>query len=101
MFLANAMAVSRWEAQPTVDAQREGKDNKYDYHVNANHAVGVFKDRFIQAMLEENPRKRARAVKRILHLLTKNVVPTRPGRSVPRNKSPRKAKFRHNSKSNC
>ena len=101
MFIANTISVTRWEAQQVVDEQREGKDNKYDYHVNANHAIGVFKDRFIRAMLLDNPRKRAKEVKRILRLLTKNPVPTRPDRSVPRNKSPRRAKFRHNSKSNC
>jgi len=101
MYLANAMTVASWEAQPVIDEQRSGKNNKYDYHVNANYAIGVFKDRFIRAMLVDNPRKRAREVKRILHLLTKNPVPTRPDRSIPRNKSPRKAKFRHNSKSSC
>ena len=101
MYLANAISVASWEAQPVIDEQRSGKDNKYDYHVNANHAIGVFRDRFIRAMLVDNPRKRAREVKRILQLLTKNPVPTRPDRSITRNKSPRKAKFRHNSKSNC
>jgi hypothetical protein len=101
MILSNAIAIARWEAQPVVDEQREGKDNKFDYHVNANHAIGVFKNRFIRAMLEEKPRKRAKEVKRILFLLTKNPAPSRPDRSIPRNKSPRKAKFRHNRKSNC
>lgn len=101
MLLANAMAVSGWEAQSALDEQGGNKDNKYDYHVNASHSVGVFKDRFIQAMLEENPRRRAKKVARILYLLTKNPAPTRPDRSVPRNKTPRKAKFRHNHKSNC
>jgi hypothetical protein len=101
MILSNAIAVACWDAQPIVDEQREYKNNKYEYHVNVNHAIGVFRDRFIRAMLETNPRKRAREMARILLLLTKNVVPTRPGRSLPRNKSPRKAKFRHNRKSNC
>ena len=101
MFLSNAIAVASWEAQSAIDEQREDKDNKYDYHVNVNHAIGVFRDRFIRAMLEENPQKRAKEVNRILTLLAKNPVPTRPDRSVPRNKSPRKAKFRHNRKSNC
>lgn len=101
MFLANAKSVAQWEAQATVDKEREGKDNKYDYHVNANNAVGVLKDRFVRAMLENNPRKRSKEVQRILLLLTKKPAPTRPERSVLRNKSPRNAKFRHNRKSNC
>ena len=101
MIMSNAVAVACWDAQQIVDEQREDKDNKYEYHVNVNHAIGVFKDRFIRAMLETNPRKRAREAKRILFLLTKNAVPTRPDRSVPRNKAPRRAKFRHNRKANC
>jgi hypothetical protein len=101
MILSNAIAVACWEAQQIVDEQMESKGNKYDYHVNVSHAVGVFKDRFIRAMLEPNPRKRAKTIKRILLLLTRSPVPTRPDRSSPRNKSPRKAKFRHNRKANC
>lgn len=101
MYLSNVVAVGCWEAQSQVDDERELKDNKYDYHVNVNHAIGTFKDRFIKVMLETNPRIRKQKVRRILLLLTKHVVPTRPDRSVPRNPSPRKAKFRHNRKSNC
>jgi hypothetical protein len=101
MFMSNTIAAACWEAQVEVDDERVLKDNKYSYHVNVNLAVGAFKDRLISAMLVQNPRIRAKKVRRILYLLTKNVVPTRPGRSLPRNPSPRKAKFRHNRKSNC
>ena len=101
MIMSNAIAVACWDAQQIVDEQREDKDNKYEYHVNVNHAIGVFKDRFIRAMLETNPRKRARETTRILFLLTKNASPSRPDRSVSRNKTPRRAKFRHNKKANC
>ena len=101
MFIANVIAVARWEAQVDVDAAREHKDNKYDYHVNASQAVGAFKDRFILAILEPNPQLRRKKVGRILYLMTVNPAPSRPGRSLPRNPSPRKAKFRHNRKLNC
>ena len=101
MYLSNVMAVARWEAQADVDEAREHKDNKYSYHVNANHAIGAFKDRFIMAVLEPNRRRRSKKLKRILFLMTENVTPTRPDRSLPRNLSPRKAKFRHNRKHNC
>jgi hypothetical protein len=101
MYMSNIVAIARWEAQAAVDDERESKDNKYDYHVNANHAIGTLKDRFILAMLEPSSRKRGKKVKGILELLAYHVIPTRPGRSVFRNPSPRKAKFRHNRKSNC
>ena len=100
MFMSNMLAVARWEAQAIVHEKRKMKDNKYDYHFNVSHAVGTIKDRLIRAMLEQNPRKRAKEVKRLLLRLSKKPAPTRPDRSLPRNKSPRRAKFRHNRKSN-
>ncbi len=101
MYMSNVIAVACWDAQTHVDEERELKDNKYSYHVNVNHAIGTFKDRFILAILEPNPRLRRKMVRRIINLLTEHVVPTRPGRSLPRNPSPRKAKFHHNRKQNC
>jgi len=101
MHMSNIAAIARWEAQVEVDDERSLKDNKYDYHVNANLAIGTLKDRFIMAILEDNPRIRRKMVGRILYLLKFDSVPTRPNRSIPRNPSPRKAKFRHNRKSNC
>jgi len=101
MYLSNMMAIARWDAQEKLDASREDKDNKYDYHVNASHSVGVLKDRFIRACLSPDPSVRSREVRRILFLLEAHPTPTRPGRSIPRNPIPRKAKFRHNRKSNC
>jgi len=101
MYMSNVIAVASWESQVDVDEERELKDNKYSYHVNNNHAIGTFKDRFILAVLEPNPRLRRKRIRRILYLLTLHPVPTRPDRSISRNPSPRKAKFRHNRKSNC
>ncbi len=101
MYMSNVIAVACWEAQADVDDERELKDNKYTYHVNVNHAIGTFKDRFIQAVLEPNSRIRRKKIQRILLLLTQHVVPTRPDRSRPRNPSPRMAKFFHNRKLNC
>jgi hypothetical protein len=101
MMLSNVIAVAALEAQPAVDMAREGKKNKHRYKVNVNHAIGTFKDRFIQALLETDPEKRAAQIQEIIKLLCKHVVPERKGRSSPRNPSPRKARFHHNMKSNC
>jgi hypothetical protein len=101
MFMSNIVAISCWEAQAEVDDERELKSNKYSYHVNVSHAIGTLKDRFILALLEPNPHIRRIKVRQILSLMAKHAVPTRPNRSLPRNKSPRRAKFRHNRKSNC
>ena len=101
MYMSNIAAVASWEAQETIDEIHESKDNKYDYHVNTNHTIGTLKDRFILALLEDNPLLRSKKIDRILFLVAKHYVPTRPGRSLPRKKSVRKAKFRHNRKSKC
>jgi len=100
-YLSNMIAVAANETQPLIDDIREDKDNVYNYKVNKNHAVGAFKDRFIEAMLEPNPRKRFRVVRRILFLMAFHPTPSRPNRSVPRNPNPRKANFHFNQKSNC
>jgi len=101
MYMANVVAIVCRESQVDVDRVQEQKENKYAYHVNVNHAIGTLKDRFILAMLEPNPWLRQMKVERILLLLAEHAVPTRPGRSILRNPFPRKAKFRHNRKSNC
>lgn len=101
MYMSNVAAVACWEAQDVVDEARKLKASKYYYHVNVNHVIGTLKDRFILAILEPNPLVRDHKVNRILWLLIHHVVPSRPGRSIPRNPIPRKAKFRHNRKSNC
>jgi len=101
MYMTNVVAIACREAQVDVERAREEKENKYAYHVNVNHAIGTLKDRFILAMLEQNSWLRKKKVRRILLLLAEHAVPTRPDRSIPRNPVPRKAKFRHNRKSNC
>lgn len=100
-LLANIIAVAVQEVQPVVDHAREGKKNKHKYKVNVNHAIGTFKDRFILALLEFDPEKRAAQIEKILKHLCKHVVPERKGRSSPRNRSPRKSRFHYNMKSNC
>lgn len=103
VYLSNMIAVAVRESQKVIDfAAATGKQvNKYAYKVNRNHAVGVFKDRFIAALLEDDPHKRDKKVARVLALLAKEKTPIRPGRSVPRNPNPRDANFYHNTKSNA
>jgi hypothetical protein len=101
MYLSNIASVLYWEAQDKVIAERRDKDNKYEYHVNVNHEVGVLKDKLVAALVEENDGKRDQMVDAVIALLSSRVTPFRPDRSVPRNKTPRKVKFHHNQKSNC
>jgi hypothetical protein len=100
-FLSNMISIAAAEAQPVIDAAREDKDNKYDYNVNVNYAVGVFKDHFIMALAEPKKAKRIAAINYMLFMLSKHVTPVKSGRSVPRNPNPRESNFHHNQKSNC
>ena len=98
MYLSNIAAAAWWEAQEIVEKEREGKDNKYYYAVNVNHEIGVLKDRLIYALSRPDP---AREVAIIIMRLAKSVCPIKPDRSPKRNKSPRKAKFHTNTRSNA
>jgi hypothetical protein len=99
--LSNLISIAANEAQPIIDGLQSERDNKYDYKVNRNHAAGVFKDRFIQMLIEPNTRKSKRMYDRIIRLLISHATPIRPDRSVPRNPCPRSARFHFNQKSNC
>jgi hypothetical protein len=99
-MLSNIIAIARLESQSSADEARKEKKNKHKYKVNINHAIGMFKDRFILALLEPNPEERASQIEEIIKLLCKHVVPERKGRSIPRNPCPRKARFHYNMKSN-
>ena len=101
VYLSNIIAVASNDAQPVIDFATAEHENKYSYKANKNHAVGVFKDRFIAAVLEESPRKRKRKIKHIILLVAKGKTPVRPNRSNPRNPTPRRANFFHNYKSNA
>ena len=100
-YLSNIISVAANESQPVLDDIYVNSENIYKYKVNRNHAVGVFKDRFIMALLIDNNRKRANAAYRILRLLPYHATPVRPGRDTPGNPCPRNAHFHFNRKSNC
>jgi hypothetical protein len=101
VYLFNFVAAAIAETQPVIDEAREDKDNQYEYQVNFNRAVGVFKNRLILALLEDDPVKRANRITNILGRLARKLTPIRSERSVPRNSHPRKENFHFNRKSNC
>jgi hypothetical protein len=100
MFLANVAAAAAYDAQPAVDEDRAGKNNKYEYRVNINEAIGILKDRLILAFTIDDTETQALAVQRIVDEISSCVSPIRPNRSTPR-KPPRNSRFHHNRKVNC
>jgi hypothetical protein len=101
MYLSNFASALYRDAQEEVVEEHREKDNKYEYHVNVNHEIGVLKDKFIAVLIEANDEKRNKLLDIIVARLSSRITPFRPNRSVPRNKTPRKSKFHHNQKSNC
>jgi hypothetical protein len=100
MVLTNLVGDFSGEAQVIVEKEQKGKENKYEYKVNMNHAIGVLKDRLIITLCEEDRRKRREMFDEITDMLKRKIIPIRPNRSLPRN-IPRNVKFHHNQKSNC
>jgi hypothetical protein len=97
----NLVKIRTWEAQEIVDENDKTKTKKYKYKVNFNQAIGFYKDRFIEALLEIDLKKQEETIREIIRRLVKAVSPIRPNREVPRNPNPRKAKFYYNKKCNC
>jgi hypothetical protein len=101
MYLANFAAATVIDVQEEIEKEREGKANKYQYKANINELIGVLKDELILAIAEDDSDKQSEMIEFILEEIRDYVKPIRPGRSVPRNPSPRKSNFHHNQKANC
>jgi hypothetical protein len=99
MVITNIMVDFINEAQERVEEDQNDKNNKYEYKINVNHTIGVIKDVLIQAVCEEDDKKRKEKLDEITNLLEKRTIPIRPNRSLPGTR--RNVKFHHNHKSNC
>ena len=97
----NLITIAIRQAQPIIEEMGRTKNNKYKYKANFNYCVGTFKDRFIKAVLENNPIERARLFNEIIRLIASGKIPVREGRSIPRNANSRRCRHPHNHKSNC
>jgi len=100
MYLANFAAACAIDVQEEIEKERKNKDNKYQYKANLNELIGVLKDRLVLALAEDSPVVQVFKIDLILEEIRHLVIPIRPNRSVPRNPSPRRAKFHHNQKAN-
>ena len=101
MTVANMLASCVREANRKAKKKRERSGNRYEYQVNVNHAVGVFKDQVIRVIIEEDRIVRRYLMREMVRRMERRVVPVRPNREVIRKDCHRKGKFHHNHKSNC
>ena len=103
MTVANMLASCVREANRKAKKERDGNGNRYEYQVNVNHAVGVFKDRLIRVIIEEDYIVRCELMREMVRRMERRVVPIRPNRDVERKDYHRiiRTRFSHNHKSNC
>jgi hypothetical protein len=101
MTVANMVASCVREANRNVKKKHEHQENKYEYKINVNHAIGVFKDGLIRVVVEEDRIMRRYLISQLVRHMEQRVVPIRPNREVSRKECNRKGRFHHNHKSNC
>ena len=76
-----------------------GKERKYEYKVNVNHAIEVIKDRFIRVIYTEGKAERRRLMEEVIEQIARRAVPVRSGRQAERDKTLQMARFHQNRKS--
>jgi len=101
MTVANMVASFVRQANQKAKKSREGQGNKYEYQVNINHAIGIYKDQWIRVIIEDDEVARRHLMKELIRNMERRVVPIRPNREVVRKAQARSGKFHHNHKSNC
>jgi hypothetical protein len=82
MTVANMVASFVREANLNAKKKREGKENKYEYKVNVNHAIGIFKDRLIRVIIEEDQIARRYLISDLIRRMERRVIPIRTNREV-------------------
>jgi hypothetical protein len=80
-------------AQCRAVKKAKKKRLKYEMRINENIAIGLFKEKFIRLMIEENDSRKDEMFRQLTTDMEQNIVPIRTLKSVPRkwryfNKSP-------------
>jgi hypothetical protein len=88
MTVSNMLAGIVREADRKVKKEREKRGNKYEYQVNVNHAVGVFKDRLLGVVAEVGRGRGVVMMKELVREIKRRVVPIRLEREVGRKEKP-------------
>lgn len=98
MFLSNMATFAKYVTDAEIQKDHANKNLDYEYQTNVNILIGKLKDNLVLALLEPEPNKRDRALKKVLAEIAKNRTPIRPDRKFER-KTPRKKRFYMNKKS--
>lgn len=98
MFLSNMATFAKYVTDAEIQKDNADKNLDYEYKTNVNILIGKLKDNLVLVMLEPNPKKRDRALQKVLAEIARNRTPIRPDRQFER-KIPRKKRFFMNKKS--
>jgi hypothetical protein len=80
VYLSNMVTLAKMDADIMISEKNKGKNLKYEYKVNTNILIGKLKNSLVYMLLEENPRKRSKLLKKTIKEISNNIIPIRPGR---------------------
>jgi hypothetical protein len=92
IVVGNVNALLAREAQDEIEQQEDIRTKKYEHKINKNIGIAILKNNLVEALLcceiclEDFSN-------RVKHLMKRNLVPIRPGRSNPRRKKHRSQKY--------
>ena len=81
----------------TIDKKEE---NKYEYKVNMNIMVVIFREKLIEVFLQTKVKEISKKQEEFIEEIKKYLVPIKPNRSYPRKKMHSMNKYRHNLRRN-
>jgi hypothetical protein len=100
ILAATMLMVMEEEVNIEVRDERKDKDNIYEYQVNRNIFVGIFKDDLIYAFAGDSTRIVQGRLKKVIQKATNYVCPIKPGRTTKRAKNKRHTRHHFNERDN-
>jgi hypothetical protein len=101
MTVSTMLASCMREANSKIKEEGTGKETRYEYKVNGNHAIGVLKDRLVGIQITDDGITRNYLYRELVSEMKRRLIPLGPNREVPRKEYLKKPHFHHNHKSNC
>lgn len=81
------------DVQKELDEENEKNNNKYEYIVNRNYALGTIKGSFADLIFAKPGKEASKIIEKIKKRLKKNKTPIRDGRVFPRDKDKSSSKY--------
>ena len=79
-MVQDLISAAEWRAEE----RGKKKGYKYEVRINENIAIGLFKERFIRLILEEDDNRKDAMFMRLTADMERNIVPVRKLKSAPR-----------------